>query len=269
MKRISRSAAVASVGSALVFAFGGGAAAHAAERILLTNGFDMICNHHAEVDGRIRVFLKPGTTDYFELKPDAVAGYEAVADPVPEAVPETAPKPVALPAATARNSQVPETKLTPADLHLLLSHAGTMHNVDEDLLASVVKAESGGNSRAVSRTGARGLMQLMPGTAKQLGVSDSFAPDQNVGGGTAYLDQLLARYHDSIPLALAAYNAGPEAVDRYHGIPPYHETQVYVARVVHEFNRRVKERQRTGARNKSAATTAGVVLSASMAKGGA
>jgi soluble lytic murein transglycosylase-like protein len=81
-----------------------------------------------------------------------------------------------------------------------------------------------------------------------LGVADSFAPDQNVRGGTAYLDWLLTRYHDNIVLALAAYNAGPEAVDRYHGIPPYHETRVYVARVVHEFNRRVaaRERRRTG-----------------------
>ena len=88
-------------------------------------------------------------------------------------------------------------------------------------------------------------MQLMPGTAQQLGVADSFAPDQNVRGGAAYLDRLLTRYRDNLVLALAAYNAGPEAVDRYHGIPPYHETRVYVARVVHEFNRRVGAR-RTG-----------------------
>jgi soluble lytic murein transglycosylase-like protein len=108
----------------------------------------------------------------------------------------------------------------------------------------VVKAESGGAVRATSRAGASGLMQLMPGTAQQLGVADSFAPDQNVRGGTAYLDALLTRFHDNIALALAAYNAGPEAVDRYHGIPPYHETRVYVARVVHEFNRRVSAREK-------------------------
>jgi soluble lytic murein transglycosylase-like protein len=112
------------------------------------------------------------------------------------------------------------------------------HNIDADLLASVVQAESGGNARAVSRAGARGLMQLMPGTASELGVKDSFAPEQNIGGGTAYLDAMLTRYGDNMALALAAYNAGPEAVDRYHGIPPYAETRAYVARVIREFNRR-------------------------------
>jgi soluble lytic murein transglycosylase-like protein len=120
----------------------------------------------------------------------------------------------------------------------MIARAGAHHNLDVDLLASVVRAESGGNIHAVSRTGAQGLMQLMPGTAAQLGVTDSFRPDENINGGTAYLDALLLRYHDRLALALAAYNAGPAAVDKYHGIPPYRETQVYVARVIREFNRR-------------------------------
>jgi soluble lytic murein transglycosylase-like protein len=125
----------------------------------------------------------------------------------------------------------------------MLVKAGGEHNLDVDLLASLVKAESGGNANAVSSAGAQGLMQLMPGTANQLGVKDSFEPSQNVRGGTTYLDALLTRYHDNLSLALAAYNAGPEAVDKYHGIPPYHETRVYVARVIHEFNRRVLARE--------------------------
>lgn len=120
----------------------------------------------------------------------------------------------------------------------MLSHAGDVHNIDADLLASVVRAESGGRTRAVSRTGAQGLMQLMPNTASEMGVEDSFRPEQNIAGGTAYLDELLTRYHNNIALALAAYNAGPAAVDKYHGIPPYRETRMYVARVIREFNRR-------------------------------
>jgi soluble lytic murein transglycosylase-like protein len=125
----------------------------------------------------------------------------------------------------------------------MLVRAGALHNIDADLLASVVQAESNGNTRAVSRAGARGLMQLMPATASELNVHNSFAPEENIGGGTAYLDQLLARYDPNndvygLELAVAAYNAGPAAVDRYHGIPPYAETRAYVARVVREFNRR-------------------------------
>jgi soluble lytic murein transglycosylase-like protein len=124
----------------------------------------------------------------------------------------------------------------------MLARAGREHNLDVDLLASLVKAESGGNPRARSQAGAQGLMQLMPQTAGDLGVHDSYKPDQNVRGGSTYLDSLLVRYHDNLALALAAYNAGAAAVDKYHGIPPYHETKVYVARVIHEFNRRVLAR---------------------------
>ena len=86
-------------------------------------------------------------------------------------------------------------------------------------------------------------MQLMPGTAAGLGVKNSFQPEENVRGGSAYLDALLTRYHDNLAQALAAYNAGPEAVDKYHGIPPYPETRIYIARVIHEFNRRILARE--------------------------
>jgi len=223
-------------------------AALAAEQIKLTNGFELVCNHHIKVEGRIRAYLKPADTDYVELKPEEIAGVETVPDPPVMAKAESAVADVLAkpPVPVAEKKGESEARLTAADLHQLLSRAGSEHNVDEDLLASVVKMESGGYIRAKSRAGARGLMQLMPGTAQQMGVADSFAPEQNVRGGTAYLDGLLTRYHDNIALALAAYNAGPEAVDRYHGIPPYRETQVYVARVVHEFNRRVAAREKLG-----------------------
>ena len=232
---------------ALLVAMGLPARAHAAERLTLANGFDLICDHHAMVQGRVRVYPKAAAEDYVELSPESIRGVETVPDPPAEPAVAAAEGPSPVPA--SKPAMPVDTRLTAADLHQLLAKAGSEHNVDEDLLASVVKAESGGNARAVSHAGARGLMQLMPGTAQQLGVSNSFAPDENVRGGTAYLDGLLTRYHDNIVLALAAYNAGPEAVDRYRGIPPYHETRLYVARVIHEFNRRVMARQRQSNQN--------------------
>jgi hypothetical protein len=212
-------------------------AAGAAERVTLRNGYEMRCDHHAAVDGRVRLYLGPGEGSYIELKPEEIAGVEQVADPRPAA---EEPR-QGTPKTTATTNA--DAKLSPADLHEMLARAGDEHNLDVDLLASLVKAESNGNAHAVSRAGARGLMQLMPGTASDLGVQDSFRPDENVRGGSAYLDTLLTRYHDNVALALAAYNAGPQAVDKYHGIPPYHETRVYVARVIHEFNRRVRARE--------------------------
>jgi soluble lytic murein transglycosylase-like protein len=207
----------------------------AAEHITLHNGFEVLCHHHAQVDGRVRLYLTAGEDNYIEFPPAEIAAVETVPDP-------PAPPDAAAPLAAAP-AIAPNASLTPADLNEMLAAAGHEHNLDVDLLASLVKAESNGNARAVSRSGARGLMQLMPGTAAQLGVEDSFKPDQNVRGGSTYLDALLTRYHDNLALALAAYNAGPQAVDKYHGIPPYRETRAYVARVIHEFNRRVLARE--------------------------
>jgi soluble lytic murein transglycosylase-like protein len=206
------------------------ATAHAAERVTLSNGFTMDCNHHATVDGRVRLYTGAGESSYIEVRPEAVMGFEAVAEARRD---EAAVQP----------QSAPETKLSAADLHEMLAEAGKAQNLDRDLLASVVKAESNGDARAVSRAGAQGLMQLMPATATGLGVSDSFKPGENVRGGSIYLDELLTRYHENLALALAAYNAGPAAVDKYHGIPPYRETRLYVARVIHEFNRRVRARE--------------------------
>jgi soluble lytic murein transglycosylase-like protein len=208
-------------------------AVRAGERVTLRNGFAMRCDHHAQVEGRVRLYLSAGEDDYIEFPLEQVEAVEQVADP-PD-------PPAALPAAQAPVKS--SARLTPADLGEMLGRAGKAHNLDVDLLASLVKAESDGNARAVSRAGAQGLMQLMPQTASEMGVNDSFQPDQNVRGGSAYLDALLTRYGDNLALALAAYNAGPAAVDKYHGVPPYHETRAYVARVIHEFNRRVLARE--------------------------
>jgi soluble lytic murein transglycosylase-like protein len=109
--------------------------------------------------------------------------------------------------------------------------AAQRHDVPEDVVRAVVQAESNFNPSAISSAGAKGLMQLMDSTASTLGVDNSLDPSQNIEGGTKYLKQLLDRYH-SLPLALAAYNAGPATVDKYGGIPPYQETQRYVERVL-------------------------------------
>ena len=106
------------------------------------------------------------------------------------------------------------------------------HGVDATLVESVIRAESAFNPTAVSRTGARGLMQLMPKTAVMLGVRDSFNPRENIDGGVRHLRYLLDRYPGNVPLAVAAYNAGEGAVDTHRGIPPYAETQQYVQRVL-------------------------------------
>lgn len=215
-------------------------AARAAELITLTNGYAMRCDHHAQVEGRVRLYLNAGQDNYIDVPARDIAAVERAPDPP---APQAAAQPAAKSSASLTSASLTSASLTSADLNEMLSAAGREHNVDEDLLASVVKAESGGNAHAVSRAGAQGLMQLMPHTAAELGVEDSFQPDQNVRGGSAYLDALLTRYGNNMALALAAYNAGPQAVDRYHGIPPYYETRVYVARVIHEFNRRVLARE--------------------------
>jgi soluble lytic murein transglycosylase-like protein len=133
----------------------------------------------------------------------------------------------------------------------LILRSARDHRVEPALVKAVIAAESNFEPRAVSRVGAQGLMQLMPRTAEALGVENPFHPGQNVDGGTRYLREMLDRYGD-LRRALAAYNAGPKAVDRYHGIPPYPETVDYVSRVLNyyrgyhaEFRRRAPRSART------------------------
>jgi soluble lytic murein transglycosylase-like protein len=124
--------------------------------------------------------------------------------------------------------------LSSLEIRDLVAQASVDHAVPAGLLNAVLMAESGGDPTAISSAGAEGLMQLMPATAASCGI-DPFEPVSNVECGSAYLKSLLGRYHGNVTLAVAAYNAGPGAVDRYRGIPPYAETQAYVARVLADY----------------------------------
>lgn len=127
--------------------------------------------------------------------------------------------------------RVPSTTST-ASLTDTIRAASQRYGVPEDLVSAVIRVESGFNARAVSAKGARGLMQLMPGTAAILGVRDSFDPTENIDGGVRHLRGLLERFGNNLPLVLAAYNAGEGAVTTHRGIPPYPETQAYVGRIL-------------------------------------
>ena len=120
----------------------------------------------------------------------------------------------------------------------IVKSVGDLHHLDPDFINSVIHAESAFNPKAVSPKGAQGLMQLMPQTATELGVANAFDPGANVEGGTRYLRELLEKYNFDMIKALAAYNAGPNRVEKYHGVPPYYETQAYIARIVRDFNRK-------------------------------
>jgi soluble lytic murein transglycosylase-like protein len=134
------------------------------------------------------------------------------------------------------SDESPALRLQPnVQFDQLIQQQSQTAQVDPDLVKAVIRQESGFNPKAVSHVGAQGLMQLMPSTASGLGVTDSFNPAQNVAGGAKYLKNLLNKYDQSVPMALAAYNAGPGAVDKYHGVPPYKETQNYVKNVMKSY----------------------------------
>ena len=191
---------------------------HAAELANLRNGFSLRHEHHELIGETTRLYMSADTAGgYVDVPTAEIESYE----PAP-------PDPQEAAAAPAKN----------ADLKAIVAAASNQHQIDADFIASVIAAESANNPRAVSRKGAQGLMQLMPATASKLGVKDSFDPADNVDGGVRYLRELLLQYHGDVAKALAAYNAGPQRVEQYKGVPPYRETHAYVARVIKDYNRK-------------------------------
>ncbi len=142
--------------------------------------------------------------------------------------------------ATLFDSTAALSSPVPSPLAALIAEAAQKHGLDPRLVAAVAGRESAWNVQAVSNAGACGLMQLMPVTARYLGISDIFDARQNIFGGARYLRALLDTFHGDLDLTLAAYNAGPGAVQKYGGVPPYHETRAYVAAVRAAYERSVK-----------------------------
>src|SRR5579862_245990 len=208
--------------------------AYASDLAVLQNG-STIKHQHREVIGNVtRLYTSSTNEEYVDIPTSQIDHFESDLAPVARS--------------SAENI---------SNIDLAVSHASDQTQLDPDLIASVIHAESGFNPHAVSRKGAQGLMQLMPQTASNLGVTDPFDPATNVEGGSKYLRELLDRYNSNLVKALAAYNAGPQRVEQYNGVPPYRETQAYVARIVRDFNRKKLAEQKVTkmAPHKTAAKT--------------
>lgn len=221
--------------------FGATAFASAAELAVLQNGFTIRHERHEVVGETTRLYTGANAEDFIEVPTAQIASYAP--DDTPAVAGPEAPKVI--------------------DLHAVIKDAGIRHGLDPDFIASVVHAESGYNVKAVSPKGAQGLMQLMPKTAAGLGVRDSFDPEANIEAGTKYLRALLDQYNGDVIKALAAYNAGVQRVAQYHGLPPFHETQAYVRRIVVEYNRKKAEQRKVAAKTQALAKKPAVATASS------
>jgi soluble lytic murein transglycosylase-like protein len=211
--------------AAIIFLLGSVGIASAAELAVLQNGFSIRHERHETIGAPTRLYTADDS--FIEVPTAQITAYAPDDVPVQPAAPDKKP-----------------------NVQMIMKDAGQKHGLDPDFIASVVRAESSYNTRAVSPKGARGLMQLMPQTAKQLGVKDLLDPAANVDGGTKYLRALLDQYNGDVPKALAAYNAGAHRVDQYHGVPPYAETRAYVRRIVADYNRKKAATTKKPALNK-------------------
>ncbi|HSZ60677.1 MAG TPA: lytic transglycosylase domain-containing protein [Terriglobales bacterium] len=208
--------------------------ASAADLAILQNGFSIRHDHRQVIGATTRLFFSADDSSFTDVPTEEIASYEKDLSPPPT--------PATVTAVAQKPPSVP--------INEVVNTASATFHLDPDLVNSVIHAESGFNAHAVSPKGARGLMQLMPGTASQLGVNDAFDPEANVTGGSRYLRELLERYNFDLVKALAAYNAGPERVEQYQGVPPFRETRAYVARIVHEYNTKKIAQEKAEAKQK-------------------
>jgi len=210
----------------------------AGEVAVLRNGFSIKHERREIVGDLTRLYVNADGSSFIDVPTAEIEHYEqAPIEPAEVPAPAIDSKTRTLkPVASSQAPGFPARPVT--DLSQVVSEASGRYRLDPDLVNSVIKAESDFKVRAVSPKGAQGLMQLMPGTAAQLGVPNAFDPQANVDGGTRYLRELLERYNFDLVKALAAYNAGPQRVEQFGGVPPYYETRAYVARIVKDFNKK-------------------------------
>jgi soluble lytic murein transglycosylase-like protein len=196
----------------------------AGEYAVLSTGFRIHADRHEVEGSSIKLFTKDGL---IEVPASSVTSFEAEEYVAPEPVAAATAVAVAAPVAPAPKSTDPKT---------LVREAAVRNSLPPAFVASVAKAESAMKQSAVSPKGAIGVMQLMPGTAKALD-ADPRDTEQNIDAGTRLLRELLVKYDGDVVKALAAYNAGPGAVDKYNGMPPYRETQDYVNKVIRDYQK--------------------------------
>jgi len=243
-----------------------------AELAVLKNGFSIRFEHKEQTGNQTRLYTSTG---YVDIASDQIASFEAeeapVAAPEPAAAPvNTVPAASANPAATAPAAPAPAApapvQTASTDLDEVIREASRKNRLDPDFVSSVIKAESNFKPRAVSKKGAQGLMQLMPSTASQLGVTDPFDARANVEAGTAHLSALLDQYHDDPVKALAAYNAGAHRVKQYNGVPPYRETRAYISKIVRDFNAKKRAQMKAAGTTTAAAKPATTPAKTAVAK---
>ncbi len=230
------------------------------EVAVLKNGFAIKHERREIVGDLTRLYVSADGASFIDVPTAEIEHFEAAPeDPAPQ------PSEEGIKGTGVRGRvNAVSVPLTPnINISDVVNETSERYRLDPDLVNSVIKAESDFKVRAVSPKGAQGLMQLMPGTASQLGVPNAFDPAANVDGGAKYLRELLERYNFDLVKALAAYNAGPQRVEKYGGVPPYYETRAYVARIVKDFNKKkIAKGQATGtqtaAQNKASQTKTSV-----------